>query len=103
MADVSPDPDQGKPPDEPTQPLFGLNRRRHLLYVNAAWETLTGLKARDVNKGVCKRQRDAAAGSVAAVQHALSPPREALAGELTHVRRLFQAGAGGPCWWVCWG
>jgi transcriptional regulator with PAS, ATPase and Fis domain len=109
MADEQPPPPESPTPTEPafrwnhffgraTEPLFVLNRRRQLLFVNPAWETLTGHNARAVYKRVCRRQRDAVPGSCAAVQHALCPPREVLDGRLTQVRRLF-LGANGPCWW----
>jgi transcriptional regulator with PAS, ATPase and Fis domain len=113
MADEQP-PTRSQPPDQTaddlafrwthffnrsTQPLFVLNRRRQILFVNTASETLTGHKARELHKRVCKRQRDAAPGSCEAVQHALSPPREVLAGELTQARRLFLSAEGNPCWW----
>jgi transcriptional regulator with AAA-type ATPase domain len=81
-----------------TEPLFVLNRRRQLLYVNAAWEALTGHRGRDLHKYPCKRQRDAAPGSAEAVGHALCPPREALDGQVMQVRRLFPTPAG-PTWW----
>ena len=81
-----------------TEALFVLNRRRQLLFVNSAWETLTGHKARDVHKRVCKRQRDAVPGSCAAVQHALCPPRDVLDGKLMQLRRLYLAADGPRSW-----
>src|ERR1700722_11250933 len=113
MADEQPLPSPpALPPDETAEPafrwahffgrateaLFVLNRRRQLLFVNTAWETLTAHKARDVRKRVCKRQRDAVPGSCAAVQHALCPPHDVLDGKLMQVRRLFLA-VDGPRWW----
>src|SRR5262249_54370268 len=70
-----------------TDPIFVLNRRRQIVYVNRAWEQLTGLSAREVHRRACRRQPDAAAGSVEAVQHALSPPREVLEGKPARLRR----------------
>jgi DNA-binding NtrC family response regulator len=81
-----------------TQPLFVLSRRRQILFVNRAWEALTGLRLGDVRKRVCRRQRDAAPGSCEAVLHALRPPRESLAGQAADVRRLIASPAG-PRWW----
>jgi transcriptional regulator with PAS, ATPase and Fis domain len=82
-----------------TQPLFVLNRRRQLLFANRAWEALTGLSARDVRKQVCKRQRDAAPGSMEAVLSAISPPREALEGRPARARRMVVAQEKLPRWW----
>ena len=82
-----------------TDPLFVLNRRRQILFVNCAWETLTGIKGRDVLKRVCKRRRDAESGSCEAVLNALAPPREVMAGQSARVRRLFAQRDMEPQWW----
>jgi DNA-binding NtrC family response regulator len=85
------------------QPLFVLSRRLQILFVNRAWEALTGFRLADVRKRVCRRQRDAVAGSCEAILHALRPPREALAGKAVNARRLVMAPATGPRWWdVSW-
>jgi DNA-binding NtrC family response regulator len=81
-----------------TQSLFVLSRRRQILFVNRAWEALTGFRLGDVRKRVCRRQRDAAPGSSEAILHALRPPREALVGQAAQVRRLVASPAG-PRWW----
>src|SRR5438132_13567406 len=81
------------------EPLFVLNRRRQILFVNRAWEQLTGVTAREAHKRVCRRQRDAAAGSCEAVQHALCPPREALDGKPVRLRRLGTGADGRPASW----
>jgi DNA-binding NtrC family response regulator len=80
------------------QPLFVLSRRRQILFVNRAWEALTGFRFADVRKRVCRRQRDTEAGSAEAMLSALCPPREALAGKASEVRRSVAA-ATGPQWW----
>ena len=80
------------------QPLFVLSRRRQVLFVNRAWEALTGFRLADVRKRVCRRQRDAEPGSAEAILSALCPPREALAGRASQVRRSVAAAAG-PQWW----
>ena len=38
-------------------PVFVLDRRRRLLFVNAAWESLTGVPAGDAHRLVCRRPR----------------------------------------------
>lgn len=82
-----------------TEPIFLVNRRRQLLFVNAAWERLTGVRGTEARKHLCKRRRDAAVGSLEAVGHALAPPREALAGKQVQVRRLVQPASGPAAWW----
>jgi transcriptional regulator with PAS, ATPase and Fis domain len=79
--------------------VFVLSRRRQILFVNRAWETLTGQHLRNVRKRVCKAQRDALAGSAEAVLHALRPPRAALEGKCAEVRRLVIDPQTGPRWW----
>src|SRR5439155_48815 len=39
-----------------TEPLFFLNRRRRLLFVNRAWESLTGLPLGEVRGQACRRR-----------------------------------------------
>ena len=81
------------------EPLFVLNRRRQILFVNRSWESLTGLKGRDVLKRVCKRRRDAGPGSSEAVLNALAPPRDVMAGQSARLRRLFARADTTPQWW----
>jgi transcriptional regulator with PAS, ATPase and Fis domain len=83
------------------EPLFLLNRRRRLVFANAAWQQLTGIPAREARTLVCKRYRAAEPGSREAVLHALSPPPEVLAGAPARVRRVVvQPGAGEAAWEV---
>src|SRR5207253_11186705 len=81
--------------------LFLLNRRRRLVFVNRAWEELTGLVARVVPGLVCKsRPKDAGAAWQDLVQAALAPPPETLEGKPAHVHRLVpKAERPGPQWW----
>jgi transcriptional regulator with PAS, ATPase and Fis domain len=81
------------------EPHFILNRRRQILFVNRAWENLTGWSAKDAHKRVCKRQRDAAPGSWEAGLHALCPPRDVLNGKPAQTRRVVVHPEKGPCWW----
>jgi transcriptional regulator with PAS, ATPase and Fis domain len=79
------------------EPLFLLDRRQRPLFVNAAWEALTGIPAADAPRLVCRRPRPAGADDPphAAVEHALTPPPEARRGAVTRVRRLLP----GRRWW----
>ena len=78
------------------QPLFVLNRQRRLLFVNRAWETLTGIPAVAARGLTCTRRR-AVGLPHEAVTRALAPPAEALAGTVARVRRLLPGGACCPC------
>src|SRR4051794_25765347 len=63
------------------EPLFLLNRRRRILFVNRAWERLTGLLAAQARGLVCTRSRSAESSVWEDVlSHALYPPPEVLQG-----------------------
>jgi transcriptional regulator with PAS, ATPase and Fis domain len=82
------------------EPLFLLDRRRRLLYVNPAWEKLTGVSAAEAAALVARRPRPSAPGDAwpEVLQHALTPPAEALEGAPAQVRRLLP-GVEGRQWW----
>jgi transcriptional regulator with PAS, ATPase and Fis domain len=82
-----------------TEPVFVVNRRRQILFVNRAWESLTGFSGRDVYTRLCKRRRDAEPGSCEALLSSLSPTREALEGQPARVRRLVARLQAPPRWW----
>jgi len=81
------------------EPLFLLNRRRRVLFVNRAWERLTGVSAADARALVCRRRRSPA-DAEEALASALSPPAIVLHGEgrSACLRRLWLAG-GARHWW----
>jgi DNA-binding NtrC family response regulator len=78
-------------------PLFLLNRRRRILFVNRAWESCTGLALRDVRGRVCRR-RSASAGleKEEAILSACAPPADALGGRACQARRR---APGSGNWW----
>jgi transcriptional regulator with AAA-type ATPase domain len=87
-----------------TDPLFLLNRRRRLLFVNRAWESLTGLSAAQARSIICRRSQPAAPGDPAeeVLAHALCPPPEVMRGTTAKMRRFVPADAlnPGPArWW----
>ncbi len=82
------------------EPVFLLNRNRRLIFVNRAWEELTGLSFAAVRRLPRDwRRRPVAPGSAEAVTLALRPPPEVLAGQVVHVRRLFPVPDGAPHRW----
>jgi transcriptional regulator with AAA-type ATPase domain len=87
-----------------TDPLFLLNRQRRLLFVNRAWEALTGLSAAQARGLICRKQQPAAPSDSLEVvlEHALCPPPEVLRGAVGRTRRLLPASAlkaNAPRWW----
>jgi transcriptional regulator with PAS, ATPase and Fis domain len=80
-------------------PLFLLDRRRAVLFVNRAWEDLTGFAAARVRGARCRRLRDALPASLESVLAVLAPPPAALRGAPARVRRPVARPAGPPDWW----
>jgi transcriptional regulator with PAS, ATPase and Fis domain len=78
------------------EPLFLLNRQRRILFVNPAWEVLTGIAAENARGLVCRRRGLAAAGEQRGITQALSPPPEAIGGKPIRVRRTLVLGKPGP-------
>jgi transcriptional regulator with PAS, ATPase and Fis domain len=84
-----------------TDPVFLLNPRRRLRYINPAFETLTRATAEQVVHEYChpkKIQKDMPAGRRALLQ-TLAPPSEVMAGRITQVRRPVPPAKVGPPWW----
>lgn len=83
-------------------PVFVLDRRRRVLFVNLAFEQLTGL-APDAVRGLhCRRLRAPAADAPYEdrVAHLLTPTPEALTGRAERVRRTLRRPTdSGPLWY----
>jgi transcriptional regulator with PAS, ATPase and Fis domain len=71
-------------------PLFLLNRRQRLLFVNRAWEALTGLTASQALGLICRRTEPASPSHSMeeVLAHVLCPPPEVLSGSAVCARRL---------------
>ena len=79
------------------QPIFLLNPRRRMLFVNRAWEACTGLTLAEVRGRVCRRR--AAAASLEkdeAILGMCAPPADAVKGQVCQVRRR---AVGSANWW----
>src|SRR5258708_4389066 len=74
-------------------PVFLLNRKRRLRFVNAAWEQLAGQSLEDAYDLYCTRNADAPLARI------LAPPPEVLAGGLARIRRMPPKAKFGPPWW----
>ncbi|MBX7103925.1 MAG: sigma 54-interacting transcriptional regulator [Gemmataceae bacterium] len=79
------------------EPLFVLNRRRRIIFVNPAWEALTQVTPTEARGITCTtREIGHARADLAA---ALAPPAEVFAGQSVQVRRPAPGKDGGPPWW----
>jgi len=78
------------------EPLFLLNRRRKLRYVNRAWETLTGYTAAEAIGWGCSGRRSDGTSPVAVV---MKPPREVFDGNTVRIRHSVPPSRSGPPWW----
>jgi transcriptional regulator with PAS, ATPase and Fis domain len=101
----SPEPEPSKPLRLPAllqraaEPLFVLSRQRRLLFVNEAWQKLTGISLREARGLLCKRYRTVEAGSRETLLHALHPPAEVLAGRPSQCRRQVLVAGGQIASW----
>ncbi len=71
--------------------VFVLDRRRRVLFVNTAWEQLTGLSATQARGMLCRRPRPVGTDGLLedVLAHILTPPPEVLRGAFARARRLF--------------
>jgi len=81
------------------EPLFLLTRQRRILFVNPAWEALTGLTAAQARGRVCTHRAVAEPGPWEALARVLAPPPEVLEGQSGRARRLAPATAGSRQVW----
>jgi transcriptional regulator of acetoin/glycerol metabolism len=81
-------------------PIFLLNWRRRFLFVNQAWEALTGVSQAEARQLICQR-RDPVSSMTAdeKVRSVCCPTAEVFGGASDRERRLWPGGAGGSRWW----
>jgi transcriptional regulator with PAS, ATPase and Fis domain len=81
-------------------PIFVLNRRRRFLFVNRAWESLTGVSAAEARGLVCPRRAPAAQDPPDLVIRTLCcPPPEVLKGQPGRSRRQVPPNLTTGRWW----
>jgi PAS domain S-box-containing protein len=80
------------------EPVFVLNAERRLVYVNRAWEELTGYAAETVLGTDCRPMSPAKVGDPAGLGASFSPPLEALAGRPAGVPTLIVHAQGERRW-----
>jgi transcriptional regulator with PAS, ATPase and Fis domain len=86
------------------EPLFVLDRRRRLVFVNQVWEALTGLGSDRVHGLPCRRPRPLSSQDSLeeVLAHVLTPTGEVNQGTAARTRRLFPGRPGcpaPPAWW----
>src|SRR5690242_19641523 len=82
------------------EPFFLLNRRRRILFVNRAWEKLTGLAATEARGLQCLRRSSLPHDPWDVVIRAIcSPPPDVLQGRPGRARRLVPRTGSTPRWW----
>ncbi|HWE39913.1 MAG TPA: sigma 54-interacting transcriptional regulator [Isosphaeraceae bacterium] len=80
------------------EPVFVLSPQRRLVFVNRAWEELTGFAAKDVEKVVCLPHGPSRAGDLAGLGGSFCPPPEAMAGQPCGVTTLVVHAGGERRW-----
>src|SRR5438067_5797317 len=80
------------------EPLFVLSRQRRILFVNRAWEELTGLPAAQARGLACTGRRGAESGLWTELARSLAPPRQALQGQSAVARRVNSGSATRQYW-----
>ncbi len=84
-----------------TEPLFLLNPRRRILFVNHAWETLTGVPLSDVKGQACRRRpRGILVEKIDLLLGAMAPPAETMDGQPAQTRRLVSLSSAPACWQI---
>src|SRR5262249_49482210 len=82
------------------EPLFLLNRRRRILFVNKAWENLTRVSAVEARGLSCTRRTASADDPWDLIVRSLCcPPPETLSGKSARTRRLVPGAEMGQRWW----
>jgi transcriptional regulator with PAS, ATPase and Fis domain len=84
-----------------SEPIFLLNRRRRILFVNSAWEAMTGLTLAHVKGQACRRQpRGILADKKDLLLGAMAPPTEVQEGQPGQARRLLSLGTTPSAWQI---
>ncbi|WZO96149.1 sigma 54-interacting transcriptional regulator [Isosphaeraceae bacterium EP7] len=81
-----------------TGPLFALNSDRRLLYVNRAWEALTGYDADQVQGLLCRAMGPTRPGDLLGLGGSFCPPPEAIQGQPSSTLTLIVAADGERHW-----
>jgi len=80
-------------------PVFLLNARGQIRFVNRAWEELTGKTAEFARGSFCLPQKKKGTGPQRALLQTMAPTPEAIDGRTINVRRPVPPARLGPPWW----
>lgn len=80
-----------------SQPIYVLNPRRRVIFVNDAWTKLTQVTAPESRSLTCTARR--VGGDHGELAATLAPPEEVLGGRSVSVRRPAPGRETGPPWW----
>jgi DNA-binding NtrC family response regulator len=79
------------------QPLFILDRKRRIIFVNNAWEQFTKVEFAEARGLACTRRGSQSEDRRGTVARTLWPPPEVLKGQCTQARRRMEGSSTG--WW----
>src|SRR5579884_2327096 len=82
-----------------SQPIFVLNRHRRIIFVNRAWQQLTGLALAEAKQIVCRPRRSAPEAWEELLGHVLRPPDEVVEGRAGRGRQRVPRFDPSRCWW----
>src|SRR3954454_14696534 len=80
------------------EPVFLIDGDRRLVYVNRAWEDLTGFSSEEVAGGECGPRGRSRAGDLDGLGASFCPPPEALAGQAAGGPTLIVHASGERLW-----
>ncbi len=82
-----------------SEPIFVLNRHRRIVFVNRAWERLTGIPVAAARQIVCRPRRAAAESWEELLGQTLRPPDAVTEGRPGHSRQRVPRFDPVRCWW----
>jgi len=82
-----------------SEPIFVLNRFRRIVFVNRAWERLTGIPLAEARQIDCRPHRPVLEQWESLLGQILRPPEEVLEGRAGHVRRQVPRFDPARRWW----
>jgi transcriptional regulator with AAA-type ATPase domain len=88
-----------RPFQRAAEPIFVLNRHRRIVFVNSAWELLTGVALAEARQIVCRPRRPNAETWEDRLGQLLRPPDEVTEGRPGQTRQRVPRFDPSRCWW----
>src|SRR2546427_576338 len=82
-----------------TEPIFVLNRHRRVVFVNRAWEQLTGIPLAEARQITCRPRRQVPEAWEDLIGQVLRPPDTVLEGQAAHARNQVPRFDPARRWW----